>query len=306
MNNKTLLIILCILLALFGLSKIGGKDKKNKSFDSNVFSIDTTAIQSIKIKTKFDQEPFEVKKTNSGWTVSNSKMNVPCSQKVVSALFNQVHSIVALRLAATREDKWKEYEIDEALGSNVEFFDSSKKLGTIAIGRFKYNPQQQSMTSFVRIPDKGPEVYAVDGYLPLTMQTGFNGFRQKEIVKINKDQVRSISLKGLNGNNKLTLNDGNWNSEGAVKDSTDVVNWIKSIANLEGSEFAEEPSTATSTPPIYELDILGAKQVSVKIYNNKGGTKPFVINSNLNEPSYFLSDSTGIYKQLAEDLKVLF
>lgn len=306
MNNKTLLIILCILLALFGLSKIGGKDKKNKSFDSNVFSIDTTTVQSIKIKTKFDKEPFEVKKNKGGWTVSNSKLSVPCSQKVVSALFNQVHNIVALRLAATKEDKWKEYEIDEALGSSVEFFDSSKKLGALTIGRFKYNPQQQSMISFVRVPENGPAVYAVDGYLPLTMQTGFNGFRQKELVKINKDQVRSISLKGLNGNNKLTLNDGNWNSDGVVKDSIDVADWIKGIANLEGSEFAEDPSLVTSSPPIYELDIAGAEQVSIKIYNNKQGEKPFVINSNLNEPSYFLSDSTGIYKKLTEDLKVLF
>ncbi len=306
MNNKTLLIILCVLLALFGLSKIGGKDKKNKSFNSDIFSIDTSAIQTIKIKTKFDQEPFEVKKSNGVWNVSNSKLNVPCSEDKVKALFDQIVNIKALRVAATKAEKWKDYEIDEALGSSLQFFDGSKQIADLAIGRFKYNPQQQSMTSFVRLPDEGPEVYAVDGYLPLTLQSGFNGFRKSTLVNIDKDQIRSIGMEGLNGQNQLLLVEGNWTSGGAVKDSTDVADWIKSVHNLEGAEFHEDPSSIASTPPIYKLNILGEEQVEIKIYKNTGGDKPFVIHSNQNAPSYFLSDSTGVYKKLAEDLKVLF
>lgn len=306
MNNKTLLIILCVLLALFGLSKIGGKGKKNKSFDSDIFSIDTTAIQTIKIKTKFDQEPFEVKKTNGTWTVSNSKLNVPGSEEVISALFDQVADMKALRLAATKPEKWSEYEIDEALGSTIHFFNGNNQIGSLAIGRFNYNPQQQSMVSFVRIPEKGPEVYAVDGYLPLTLQTGFNGFRKKELLTINKDQLKSISLKGLNGQNQLLLTEGNWNSSGTVKDSTDVADWIKGIYNLKGAEFHEDPSSIIANPPIYQLDLLGEEQVAVKIYKNSKEGKPFVVNSSQNTDSYFLSDSTGIYKKLCEDLKVIF
>jgi len=306
MNNKILLMILAVLLVLFALSRMGGSGKKNKSFSSDIFSIDTAAIQSIKIKTKFDKEPFEVKKTNGAWMVANSKLNVPSSQKVVSALFDQVADIKALRLAATKPEKWTDYEADDASGSEVQFFNGNEEIGRLIIGRFNYNPQQQSMVSFVRVPEKGPEVYAVDGYLPLTLQSGFNGFRNKELLNINKDQVKSITLKGLNGQDQLILVDGQWNSKGTVKDSTDVADWIKSVSNLQGSEFHEDPASVTVNAPLYELDLLSDEQVVVKVYKNTIEGKPFVVSSNQNKDSYFLSDSTGIYQKLYEDLKVIF
>ncbi len=301
MNNKTLFIILAALLAIYIFSQIGGK-KENRSFKADIISIDTSKVSKIIFTAKNTLDEILLQKQNDSWILSQGDQTLACDPESIRNLLAQVIDVKAKRLAATKEDKWLKYEVDEKNGTPIKFFYGDQLASEFIVGRFNVNQQRQTMESFIRLKD-GPRVYATDSYLPLALLNGIDGFRNKTIVDLDPSQIKGIEYSNGTAVQDLAFQAGKWIKNGVEMDSTKVANWVAKISNFKGTQFLKDTELLSSAKPIKSITIKGIENTSVDLFLNPGEGKKFVIKSSSNNSAYFQSDSTGIYKSIFEDLE---
>lgn len=304
MNNKILLIILVALAALYGLTQMTSK-KEARSFKTNLVSIDTASVTKVIFQTKASPEEILIQKSNGAWNITKASLTVPCTKESMTALLNEVVDLKSIRPAATKEEKWADFGVDEKSGSPIKFYAGDELLADFIVGRFQMDQRRQSIESYIRLPED-PIVYGTQSYLPITMQQGFDAFRDKNLCKIDPIQVNQINLNENENSYTLKLEDGEWKNETVTKDSTEVAAWIEKITKLKGAEFQNDINQLENATPIKTINLKGQNSAAINLYLNPAEGKPFVIHSSLNQTAYFQSDSTGIYKTLFVDLKDFF
>ncbi|MEM1324220.1 MAG: DUF4340 domain-containing protein [Bacteroidota bacterium] len=303
MNNKTLLLIFAALVLLYlGSQLMGGK--KERSFDPEIVNIDTTVVDRIVFHPKADEfKEVRLEKGAEGWMISKETVTVPAQGSAVSAMLSELRNIRASRIAAKSEEKWGEYEVDAATGNRVQVYKGAEVLADLVIGRFAFNPQARSGTSYLRLNDQ-PDVYAVDGFLSAGLSRGFNSFRDASLVKFNKDDITSLQFLGMESFNLNKGPDNQWLADGNPVDSAKVANFLNNIQNVNGSNFSDGVVASALGDPVQSLSISGNNMtapIKVDCYAVSGQQQPFLLHSTLND-AYFTSDSTGLFTRLFKPL----
>lgn len=306
MNNRTLLIIFLALAAFFGVRELFFK-KAPQSFKTELIQIDSTAVDRIVINPK-EGEPFTLTKTDGNWVASQGELNVDALPNAVQSILGSLTLIKTRRIAAKSSDKWAEYEVDEGNGITIEAYEGSKKLEEFIVGRFSFNQQTRSGTSYVRL-SSGDEVYAVDGFLTMTFGQNFDSFRDKTLLKMTPSmQVTQFNYQ--QGANGLTFQNvaGNWMLNGeTLLDSTKVDQFTNALRNISGTGFADDFDEVQGADKLYQtLTVSGDNIPSpfvINCYRDTTREKPFVFNSNYNKDVFFESDSAGLVQQLFKPIE---
>ena len=317
MNNKTLLIILVALGAIYALTQIFAQ-KKDRSFNTELIKIDTTAISSIVLIPKGEEAEITLTKEPQGWIASNGTLSVKATSGSMSGILDNLALVKTKRIAAKNPEKWPEYEVEEGKATQIKVFSGTKLLEDFLVGRFTYNQpaggfqqgQQPnfnnlSFTSFVRLTEED-EVYAVDGTLSMTLgNQKFDNFREKQLFQMPPGvEVTDISV--LQPDNtpvySLAMNSGQWMLNGTeTLDSVKVANYVNDLANISGYEFADDFDDAQAENFLAKTLIVRGNNlvdpITVKCFVDTSRAKPFVIRSTQNQ-AYFSSDSSGIYQRL--------
>ena len=321
MNNKTLLIILVALGAIYALTQIFAK-KQDRSFNTELIKIDTAAVTSIAIAPKGETSEITLTKEPQGWIASNGTLSVKATPGSVQNILENLTLVKTKRIAAKNPEKWSEYEVEEGKATQVKVFAGSKLVEDFLVGRFTYNQppggfqqgQQPnfnnlSFTSFVRLTDED-EVYAVDGTLSMTLgNQKFDSFRDKQLFNM-PSGVEVTDIAVLQPDNTadyaLTLSGGQWMLNGAeVLDSVKVANYVNSLGNISGYTFADDFDDAQARNYLTKTLVVRGNNlvdpISVQCFVDTSRTEPFVIRSTHNQ-AYFSSDSTGIYERLFKNV----
>ena len=296
MNNKTLLYIFGALLVLFLGSKLFSK-KKDRSFEAEIVTIDTATVNQIKLYPKAD-EGKEITFTRSGnqWTGKQDDIEVIVTRQGISGLLGNMVNIPITRAVTKSPEKWVDYEVDEQNGTRVVAYEGNKVLGDFIIGRFNFDQMTRSATSYIR--NNGEDVvYAVDGFLGMSFNRGFDSFRDKDLLKTQKEDINQINITSNSlGNLQIQKSANGWVLDGSNPlDSTAVATWINGMSFASGAEFVDGFSP---TSPIHTMQVLANNQavpVTITAFPGDSEEKPFVIHSSENNVAYFASDSSGVY-----------
>lgn len=302
MNNRTLLIVFLLLLAVFGISQLF-TGKRTKSFNSELIKVDTAAITSIVVNPKAPEEAeITLKKEDTGWIASNGTISVKAQPGSVSNLLSNLTLIKTKRIAAKSPEKWAEYEVEEGKATRIRVYAGAKLLEDFIVGRFSFNQQAQTGSSFIRLTAEN-EVYAVDGFQTLTFGQGFGAYRDKVLAKVAPPmKVTQFSQIGPDTTYNYFLADGQWTYEGqTILDSMKVETYLNTFKNFSGQEFNDSfDEIQANNFPSRSLTIKGdniLEPLVITCYTDTTQVKPYTIHSNYNE-AYFLSDSAGIYSKL--------
>ncbi len=307
MNNKILLGIFALLLVLYVGSRLF-KGNRQSSFDPLVVSVDTSAVDLIRIHPKASPDGvFSLERQEGKWMAMNDNMEVDAVTSSVQSLLNQLVSIRAKRVVSKSPDKWPDYEVDESAGTRVEVFGQGKPIVDFIVGAFKYDQANQSASSYIRKTDE-QSVYVVDGFLSMSFNQQFNNFRDKTILKTTASDLTTIRL--LEGAETETFQKvgQSWLFGGMENvDSTQMANYVSGISNVSGFEFVDDfnPSAAS---PLRKLEIEAnnlMSEITITAYPGTEPETPFIIHSTMNPDVYFRSDSAGIYNRLFGKLKAL-
>lgn len=299
-NNKILAAIFFVLLAIWiGKTFISGPS--TRSFKSTLVQIDTSQVNKLVLFPKgVDSARIELTRQGGGWTASNGDLEVNAAKERVNSVLGQLVNIPTKQLISKSPDKRMDYEVEEQSGKVVEVYQGNEMTEKIVFGRFNFNPNTRQATSYARLADED-DIYAIDGFMSMSFDTDFNSFRNKNLLNVNKGDIKSLQL--TDQGTVVTVNqvaDGSWQtSEGIALDSTAMDSYLSGIANLVGRDFAD--GFSPSSGPDQKLEITADNTIgSLEITAFQRGND-FVLKSASN-PAFFASDSTGIYKKMFLDL----
>ena len=303
MNNKTLGIIFSSLLLLYLLVKLLGGNKE-RSFDSNIITIDTSQVTTVIVDPKGEDPSFTLTRSDNGWTVSEGSQTYVATSSSVGSLLNNLQNIEAQRVVARGEEKWPDYEVDES-GTRITTKAGNKILSDIHVGRFSFNQVNRTSTSYIR-PEKDDAVYAIDGFMSMSLGQGMNNYRNKRLVQLTATDIKQIKLQETGRTTTFSKADNQWFAGSELIDSSGMASYLNGLQSVSGIDFTN--SQVQNNPLLQSLEIAGDNMdqpILVNCYASNDTTKIFALQSNINPEGYFLSDSTSIYERTFTKLKNL-
>jgi hypothetical protein len=305
MNNRTLLIVFGVCLALF----FGGKllrGNKTSSFDDAIIKVDSAKVDRIKFVSAGNHpEEFELKKNGNDWVAVQGEMSVPASAENIGSILSQLSRLTAKRIVTKDVARYNEYEITDSLASKVIVWEGKNQVADLEVGGFRFDQNTRAAFSFIKTAKK-PEVYEVDGFLSMGLKARFNQFRDKKLVKAAQEDLTSVEWTGHSPKQVILKEDGIWNYAGMeAVDSTKFNSYLTGLVNAQGSEFSELKSTAGLTM-LEKITLTGNNMVEptvISAFATQDTLKPFLIASTVNPDAVFKSDSNGLYKKIFLDLR---
>lgn len=307
LNTKTLIIILVALIVIFALTQIF--DKSERSFKDSIVEVDSTKITSIVIRPPMPAKEIVLTRQGQNWMVESDGKSFDADNTVASNLLSQLSNMKPIRVAATEQAKWKDFEVTDSVATRIKVMKGSKVLSDIYIGRFSYQPRPQGqqnmmfsqsggqMTSYVRLADED-ETYAVDGFLRMMFQKEVSYYRNKSLSKINRDDISKITFNYPEGTFNLEKNGTTWMLGDSTADSLKAVRYAGIFSQLTSTQFLEE-NVFKSSAPSHTIKIEGANFQPVEIMANPADTiNQYVITSSANVKSQFSGKQGGLFDRI--------
>jgi len=306
MNNKTLFFIFLGLLAIYGLSQVL-TGKRTSNFDTELIQVDTNQVSRIIINTKPPaSEEIILQKEEGGWIASSGTVNTKATSTAIQALLGNIKLIQTKYIAANAEEKWADYEVGEGQGTRIQVFDGESLLEDFISGRFAFDQQAQTGTSYIRLTS-GKEVYAVDGFQTLTLGQGFNSYRNRMLTNTTPNTIfDQVTIEQAEQSMTFTKTSAAWVFGDQLLDSMKVENYLHEFKTLRGETFADDfDELAAANYKMGSVRIKGpqlGEDFLIDIYRDTTRINPFVFKSNQNPETWFDSDSTGLFQKVIKGL----
>ena len=254
---KTLSLTFAALLVVVIITHFADSAKGVNTLKNVLFNVDTKDITSVFVYPKMlNGEKIELKKEGDDWMVLSNGKSYNGDADVIKGLINQVNGLKPMRLATRSKDNRAKFELTDSLSSKVELVKNGEVLASLYIGKFSYlqakqnpmitqqNPYYQgprgTMTTYVRSDDHN-EVYAIEGFLGSSINRNADAFRNKQLLKVNKNNLSKISFTyPADSSFTMVKNEDVWMCNGVKLDSTAVAGYLSKLTSLKGSSFTDK------------------------------------------------------------------
>lgn len=301
-NFKTLVGIFAILLALVVIMSVYDSKKGERTFKSDLATIDTANVTSIIFYPKIEKKGIKLKKQNKAWSVSCNGKEYAADNKIIESFLNSLAVIKAERVAATEKDMWKDFEITDTAGTRVIVEVNNKKVIEFIVGKFSYKQIGQgfSISSYIRLAGE-KEVYSVQSQLSMLFNRDINSYRNKNIIKGNAADFTKLTFLYPGDSSFVLKNENNkWTINGENADSVKVIGFLNTIANCSGYSFADEKVKISNTP-VYSLKAEGKNMPLTEINAFLSDSiNKFIITSSINKDAHFISGNTKLAERIFE------
>jgi len=255
-NNSLLAALFVVLLGFVVIVFFLNSDKNERTFRDVLVDIDTTAVTEMVIYSRANNfEPLKIFKENESWFVNlkNGKTGDVADSKMTQ-IFTELVSIKPKRLASRSKDKWGDFQVDSS-GARVQIKENGKTSLDIIIGRFNYQQQPRSVSTYVRLSNDN-DVYEVDGFLAMTFNQNADAFRNGSIIKDDFNSWNNLKFEyPADSSFTLTKLGGKWMIDNIQTDSAKTINYLRRISNFSRNNFADDNVIETSLGPAYKLTI---------------------------------------------------
>lgn len=298
-RTSLLLVILLAVLVIFVLIRYTRNVESN--FRTELATIDTAEINAITIKPPMSPE-IELVKESGKWLVESHGKKYDADQGSVINVLYSLNGTPIKSVAATSRGHWKNFKTTDSLGTRIELKHNGDVIDDFILGKFDYiqpknqtpNPylqqQQGEMLSYIRVNGEVP-VYAIDGMLALGIGKKANDFRNKQLVRLDKNDISAVDIKYTDGAPvSLKKNDNKWVLQQGNADSASVAKYITALSNARGNAIfhgqpKEENLFATLT-----VTTKDNRNVVLKIYTH---TETDYLVTSTQNPTNVINDKAG-------------
>lgn len=308
MNYKVLAILLVLLLGVYIITRLIEARKGERSFREELVSLNPDEVTSV-IYYPQPGDPSEIKlvKGPDGWKVSQGNSKYNADPGVVERTIDMLVELKPERIAATEKSGWKSYQVDDSTGIRVKLLHDSRVIADLVVGKFSYTPQQNAspyqqqqgkMTSYVRLWDED-EVYAVDGFLKMSFQNDVKSFRDRSLVRFNREDIVRIDYSSPGGESfSLSKQGDDYLAGGLLADSATTVKYLSTLARLSSSDFVDDASIDYNNPD-YSMKIQAQNSTPVQIFAFEADSvNKYIITSSINEGTFWSGSKTGLFDKL--------
>ena len=185
LTNNKLGIIFGALVVLLLIIWVMDSQKGERTFREELVDIDTASVTEILLYPKsYNYKEVRLFKADDQWRVElNDNLNVSVPEAKITALYNQLLDIKPKRLAARDATKFKDFQVDSS-ATRIKVIEDGDETLDLIIGRFSYQQQPRSMSTFVRLGND-VDIYEVDGFLEMSFNKNADSFRNGDIISSN-------------------------------------------------------------------------------------------------------------------------
>jgi len=297
-SSKNLLIIFVVLFATAAFFICYDSSHEIRTFKKDIANIDTSAVTSISIYPKVtNHKEVRLYKEGNYWQVKiDNNKSVPAEESKVRSLLNTIAGIKANSLAAQDESRWSEFKVDSS-GTRVKVFEGNDNTLDIILGKFSYQ-QPRSMASYVRI--KGDKnVYQVNRFLEYSFNQKPDYFRNNAIVKDDFSNWKELTYTYPDSSFRMVKDtSGQWTINNIRTDSTKTVNFLRTLSQVTGNEFIDNPDPSLLGKANYTLTIestIAGKPGAITV---SALSDQLIIHSSQNPDSYFNGNANSLWKKI--------
>lgn len=305
LNAKILIIVILILGGLLLLSEFTGK--KDRSFASELISVDTAQVTTLEIDFPKESANVLLKRNGTIWHVESDGKQYQADQQMIKRMLSAYVLMKPDRVAGTNSEKWEAFEVGDSSAVAVTLKSGEKVLGKVYYGKLAFSQpagnqqmmrqQQADVKTFVRV-DGDEHVYAVEGFLKSSYQADINSYRNKQLLKLNQAEISSIRFEGSRNFN-LQKQENSWMLGDLEVDSAFMVTYLRTLSRQNSSNFVDQ-ALVSGKPFADKLTISGSNfnPVEVSAWAVSDTLIGHVIHSSQNKDGYFEGAKNDLYKKL--------
>lgn len=289
-NQKIILILFVVLLALVIGVFIIDKQKNERTFKDDLVEVNADEVNQILLYPRSERgKEVKLEKENDVWLVINNGKKYPAEESAAASIISELNRATPESVASTSKERWKQYEVTDSLGTKVILkTKADKTLAELYVGKITFS-QQRKATSFVRLADD-KVVYGVAGYLAMSFNRDADSYRDKTVLKVKKKDVVKLSLTTPeDGTFELTKGDKNWMIGSEPADSAAVDKFLSEIQDLKHSKFSNQ-NIEEGNISVYKLEIDGNNMQQIKLTADSFGEEMLLLTSSQNNGNIFEID----------------
>ncbi|KPL02936.1 MAG: hypothetical protein AMJ90_04460 [candidate division Zixibacteria bacterium SM23_73_2] len=190
-----LLGLLALFLILYLVASQKEKRRLSAPITENFLGIDTSAVFKIEIKRLGLNIVFERK--DDVWWMTQPE-NYEADQQSINGLLESAQNLKVKNLISSNVRKQIKFQVDTLTGTRLNLFYDENPEASVVIG--KISPDFTHC--YVRKTDSD-EVYLAATYLSLMLNRSPKGWKNREILKLNPQEVSSVEI--MKGKNKFKI-----------------------------------------------------------------------------------------------------
>jgi hypothetical protein len=313
LNNKTLIIILVVLVGIFAAVRIFRTPAQRSNLKKELVSLDTASVTQIKLIPKVDGTEITFKRQGSKWTVTKFGKEYNVDLNAATGLLSQLVGLKPQKMVSKKKEKWNDFQVGDSTTS-VQVFAGSDEVANLKIGRigFNQNPAQMQQQqyggggfggafTYVRVADED-EVYTVDGFLESTFNRSLNDFRNKTLIRLKSADVTKISFNYPDSGFVAEKRDKKWWIGTVEADSNKMKTYLNHFSIKNATSFADD--FAANRPADLNLVVNGATGMLATLQAWRR-ENDWVIATSQQPNVYFSSEGSGLFQTLFEQQKDL-
>lgn len=305
------LVLVVILAALVGIYFIvQNTGSKDRTFKDKVLEFDPATVTEVMITIPGQAEKTHLKLEGEAWKVFISDRAYSADSNAVRSMLAQLSQLATKRFAGRSKEIVRKYELTDSLAVNVLILGGKKEIASLMVGKFDYtqpaqsqqNPnmrqqQQGQMTTYVKLEDE-KDVYAVDGFLKMTIGKSGDAFRDKNLTMVPRKDINKIYFDSPQGASMLEKTDGRWFYDGMSTDSIKMVKYVTTLSRMTSQDFLYE--NLSLGEPSYTMNIEGNNfsPIELKAYAVADTNIQYAIVSSRNPEAVFNGKKSGLFDKL--------
>lgn len=297
MKPRTLIIVFVVLLVIVIVSFY--LKKGESSFRSELVALDSAKVSTIVFAPKAtEKKEIRLTKDGGSWKMNFDGKTYPADIKYIEQMISELKRIRADRVAATGEDKWKDFEITDSAGVRVQVFEGNDVAADFVIGKFAYNQTSRTPSTYIRIKGE-KKVYSATGYLSMLFNRQANMFRDKTIIESDRNKWTKLTFSyPADSSFTLMRSDNKWMVEGTyATDTSKITTYLNSIANMRSSSFVDDSKHVMQ--PEFTLKIEGDSLGIITLAAFPADTvNKYLISSSRNMDTYFSGAKENLFTRL--------
>jgi len=296
MNNKLLGLIFLVLLFIVGIIFYMDTQKSESTFNSSLFSIDTTAELIISITPHIKEKGrIDLEKKGNNWFVSNKNKTYQADAQLMRDLLKLLNSLKPERIEATSKKDWQEFGLSDGNCTELKIVQNQKLCSNFRIGKFSYKQgnmpnaymMQKGSQVHTYIALEGDEkVYVVDGFINILLNSDLSDFRYQTFIASSPNTWKKISFHYPADSSFSMEKTGHlWSINNEPIDSVIIESYFLTLSELWSLEFTEKKADKSKCS--FEIIIEGDSLLENIVAQQVDTANLYIIHSKSNKYSYF-------------------
>lgn len=298
-------LLFALLAVIVVIVVVNDRKKGDRSFRSNLFTVDSARVNVITIYPKGKMKPeIMLVKTGNGWEIKSNNKSYTADTGAIQNILHLLAHVKPERVSGTDRSSWKELEITDSLSTRVVVEQNKEVTADFRLGKISFmrnNAMQEYggnrniiIMSHIRVAGDD-RVYVVNGYLGSMFSGQLSQYRIRTVLRIDKTQLSKLTFSYPADSSFILVRNGNkWFVNDQPADSAAVEKYLNSIAYSVNSEFTDDAPFYT-----HQLRLEGN---SMPVIDVKGAfdaqSKRFFVNSSCNPSAIFGSANASLFHQV--------